>query len=61
MAYNCYIACDKCGDGYYWTNNTVSYNRAISIARDKGWTVGKRGWYCPQCKRKKTERGDRDG
>lgn len=50
MAYNCYFSCDRCGDGWSWINQTISYNRAVKRARERGWTVGKNGWFCPSCK-----------
>jgi len=50
MAYNVYFCCDKCGDTYSWINTSVSIDRAKKIARDRGWEVGKRGWYCPKCR-----------
>lgn len=52
MAYNVYISCDRCGEGYSWVNMTVNYSSAVSYARSKGWRVGKKGWYCPDCKKK---------
>lgn len=52
MAYNVYISCDRCGEGYSWVNMTVNYSSAVSFARSKGWRVGKKGWYCPDCKKK---------
>ena len=27
-------------------------------ARDDGWVVGKRGWYCPKCRQKRKEEAD---
>lgn len=53
MAYNVYFCCDKCGETYSWINNSVSLSVAVRIARDIGWTVGKRGWYCPKCRQKR--------
>ena len=53
MAYNVYFACDECGETFCWTNFTVTYNRAVKYARKRGWTVGKRGWHCPECKAKR--------
>lgn len=52
MAYNVYFVCDYCNRGMYWINQTVCYGTAVSMARKQGWTVGKRGWYCPVCKKK---------
>ena len=52
MAYRVYYLCDKCGAGHSWTNYTVSYGRAVRLARADGWKVGKKGWYCPKCKAK---------
>ncbi len=53
MAYKVYFDCDKCGVGYSWTNYSVTMPRATAIARKEGWQVGKRGWLCPSCKKKK--------
>lgn len=51
MAYNCYFACDKCGtEGGAWTNYTVSLAVCERLARRDGWQVGKRGWFCPNCR-----------
>lgn len=52
MAYNVYFCCDKCGITYSWINHSVSLSIAIKMARDAGWSVGKRGWYCPKCRKK---------
>lgn len=52
MAYNVYFACDRCGVMCSWTNFTVNYSCAIKYARSKGWQVGKKGWFCPECKAK---------
>ena len=53
MAYNVYFCCEKCGATYSWTNYTVTMNRAIKIARRHGWRVGKRGWFCSECRKEK--------
>lgn len=29
-------------------NHTVSQSTAARIARSGGWSVGKRGWFCPE-------------
>lgn len=50
MAYNVYYACDRCGLTYGWINYSVCYSDAVAIAREKGWQVGKKGWFCPDCK-----------
>lgn len=48
------IVCDKCERMIYWEGNT---SKAIttSIARDKGWTIGKR-CLCPYCRQKRRDR-----
>lgn len=56
-AYNVYYCCDKCGATHSWINHSVSLSIAIKMARDDGWSVGKRGWYCPECRRK-PKKGD---
>lgn len=61
MAYNVYFSCDRCGLTYNWVNKMIAYSTAVSIAREKGWQVGKRGWFCPFCKHKanrKPQKGD---
>ena len=51
MAFNSYYACDKCGRvGGAWINYTVCVGTAVSIARKKGWQIGKNGWFCPNCR-----------
>ena len=56
MAYEVRVVCDKCGGGFYWTNSSVSKSEATRIARKKGWQIGKRGWVCPDCKKRKDEK-----
>lgn len=56
MAYNVYFVCDKCGATYSWVNFTVTYCEAIRYAREKGWQVGKRGWFCADCRPRKRRR-----
>lgn len=53
MAYEVRIVCDKCGGGFYWKNESVSKVWATKQAREKGWQIGKQGWFCPACRRKK--------
>nr|DAL71690.1 MAG TPA: adenylate kinase [Caudoviricetes sp.] len=53
MAYNVYFSCDSCGATYNWINHAVSYSAAVSIARRYGWSVGKRGWFCPERRKKR--------
>lgn len=63
MSYNVYIACDKCGRCANWVNYTVNYSNAVRLARSWGWQVGKKGWFCSECKQKanrKTKGGDTD-
>lgn len=40
------------------TNHAVSFSMAIAIARNYGWSVGKRGWFCPECRKKRRMRGN---
>ena len=56
MAYNVYFSCDTCGATYNWVNHTVSQSTAARIARSDGWSVGKRGWFCPECRKKRRQR-----
>lgn len=58
MAYNVYFSCDTCGTTYNWVNHAVSFSMAIAIARNYGWSVGKRGWFCPECRKKRRMRGN---
>lgn len=51
MAYNVYFACDKCGAIHSWINHSLSISIATSIARSYGWSVGKKGWFCPECRK----------
>ena len=55
MAYNVYYSCDKCGNTHSWINHSVSFSIAKAMARSNGWEVGKRGWYCPKCRRRKAK------
>ena len=57
MAYNVYFCCDKCGDTYSWINTSLSISIAKTIARERGWEVGKYGWYCPKCRKRKKKGG----
>ena len=56
MAYNVYFSCDTCGATYHWVNHTVSQSTAARIARSDGWSVGKRGWFCPEGQKKRRKR-----
>lgn len=56
MAYNVYFACDRCGrEGFAITNRTLSYCKAVKIARKQGWMVGQKGWFCLNCRMKYTD------
>lgn len=56
MAYNVYFACDVCGnEGLSWVNHMVAYSTCVMYARQSGWKVGKRGWICPSCQKKKRQ------
>ena len=57
MAYNVYFSCDSCGATHNWMNHTVSQSTAVSIARSYGWSVGKCGWFCPECRKKRRYEG----
>lgn len=57
MAYNVYFCCEKCGATVSWVNTSVSLSVATAIAREDGWQVGKRGWYCPNCRKRKKKGG----
>lgn len=59
MAYNVYICCEKCGVTLSWINCSVSLSTATRIARKYGWSVGKSGWFCSNCRRRKRN-GDND-
>jgi hypothetical protein len=52
MAYNVYFSCDRCGETHNWVNHMIAYSTAVRIAREKGWQIGKRGWFCSFCKHK---------
>ncbi len=51
VAYNVYIACDRCReDPFAWKNQNVSIRRAKRLAEKEGWLITERGeWYCPEC------------
>lgn len=51
VAYNVYIACDRCReDPFAWKNQNVSMRRAKRLAEKEGWLITERGeWYCPEC------------
>lgn len=53
MAYEVRVVCDKCGCGYSYKDFSLGKTLAAKWAREKGWQIGKRGWFCPDCKRKK--------
>lgn len=60
MAYNVYIACDKCGtDMHISCNSTYSMTRAIEKAKRCGWKVKRikglvdcTDFLCPECAEK---------
>lgn len=60
MAYNVYIACDRCGECIQLScNNTYSMTRAIEKAKKCGWKVkrvkaiiGITDFLCPECAEK---------
>lgn len=60
MAYNVYIACDKCGTDMHLTcNHTYSMTRAIKKAKQCGWKVKRiknlvdyTDFLCPECAEK---------
>lgn len=57
MAYVVYCGCDKCGeDAISYLNVSVSLSCMQKIARMQGWSVGKNGWICPNCKSKGSTR-----
>lgn len=61
MAYNVYFACDRCGfEGLAWTNHMVAKSTCVKIARKMGWRVGRKGWICPDCQKKKKENNNND-
>lgn len=43
------ITCDKCRR---WMSYDMPRTAVLGIARRKGWSVGKRGHYCPTCRPK---------
>ena len=55
MAYKVGYSCDRCGTTHYWIDYTVTYREAIRLARLDGWRVGKKGWFCPECKTKNVQ------
>lgn len=61
MGYKVIVRCDTCGNGFSWTDITVTYNTAIRIARNEGWQVGKKGWLCPNCKQMKKKKENKHG
>ena len=55
MSYKVVVSCDNCGNGYRWEDYTITMNRAMRIARGEGWSVGKKGWLCPACRKPKAK------
>ena len=54
MAYVEYVACDQCGnDLLIGTDMSYGITFARRYARKCGWQVGKAGWLCPKCRRKR--------
>ncbi len=51
MAYNIYVACDRCGeDPFEWKNQNISMRRAKKLVKEAGWYVtGDGRWYCEEC------------
>jgi len=45
------VVCDKCGIKLTW-NTCCAKKHLINMARDRGWTVGKKE-LCPNCRREK--------
>lgn len=58
MSYMVGIFCDGCKDGCagVWENETVNISSATRTAREQGWSVGKNGWFCSKCRRKKGDK-----
>lgn len=50
MGYKVICRCDKCGAAVYWENMSVSLADATDIARRDGWQIGKKGWFCKNCR-----------
>ena len=69
MAYNVYIACDKCGECIAFPCNvTYSMTRAIKRAKKCGWKVkrvkgiiGSTDFLCPECAEKEKEEDGEHG
>lgn len=54
MGYIVGIICDgpDCKEDFgFWENFTITKATATRWARDAGWQVGKKGWFCPKCRR----------
>ena len=58
MAYNVYVACDRCGEQLHIScNNTRSMTKAIEKAMHYGWEVTRKKncideteFFCPDCR-----------
>lgn len=69
MAYNSYVACDRCGTDFpFACNQTVSMSKAVKIMKRVGWTVktykeglGRTDWFCPDCAKHKDLFEDEEG
>lgn len=48
--------CKECAG--CWENFTVNQTSAMRTAREQGWSVGKKGWLCPKCRRKGKGKND---
>ena len=48
------LTCDKCR---HWISYEAPKTAVLEIARRRGWSVGKKGHFCPSCRpRPKTQR-----
>lgn len=41
------ISCDKCRR---WLSYDMPRTHVLAMARRRGWSVGKKGHYCPACR-----------
>lgn len=50
MGYEIRVSCDKCGKSRSYDDPRMSRTQAVKIHRWMGWTIGKNGWFCKECK-----------
>lgn len=60
MGFRVNVVCDKCGCGFGWNNVAIGKTFATNLARERGWSVGKK-WICRACKEDEKKRKIKNG